>query len=873
LIGALVLLGLAAGAAWSPFALAAEPPLAATVEPTAVDGQSATLNGRVDPNGALVSICRFEYGTSTAYGAFASCSPSSLGTGDFSVAVSAQAEALEPGTTYHYRLVASGAAGATQGVDRTFTTTGSPTCSNSAIRLEQGIAAIQLPDCMALEQVSPAKFNQIANTPMISADAERVSFWSLAPLADTPGNLSPFGGDVYVAERGAGGWSTMPTSPPYPLIWKWSGSGSGARSFTSDLSHWVILGASEQASAYWKGIGQFFRGGLGGSFEPVSPLLAPSGDGFSKQNVQFGELQGASADLERLFVAGGEATVTYIAGDPMPSGPGSGKNTYVAQIADGGQPTLKLAGRDEVGSDAGKVWGGTCGLRLGGPEGLVGEVLVGWRDQGAVSRDGSRAIFSARAAQSEAGPCSEANKMRLLERTETPGGAADLTELVENECTRISPPCKNDVEANGSDYFQGASIDGSKVYFTTNRQLANSDLDGSAEECQKVAAVPGCDLYLYESSKPQGQRLTQISAGESVAGKHVVGEEANAFKGTVAISGDGSRVYFAATGVLTAAANPAGNTAADYPAGDPKLFAWSTSTGAIEFVGALSPSDLELFGDFGTFYNTAYPVPVTGQNVGGEEVGGDGHILLFQTRSSLVAQDVDSGRSDAYRYDSSADPPALVCVSCRPGGPDGEPFDISNLTAAKGNIGGTSFAEEGRWVSEDGESVLIRTAEPLVSGDLNGSTNDYLWRNGSLALLPGTAGLNASFFVSHPVLSRDGSQVAFAAKPPLLPSDGDTAEDVYLARVGGGFPNPVAPPPDCASGESCQGPPAAEPDATIIATSIFSGRGNVKEGAQPRRCPKGKHRVVRNGKARCLKKTSKSRSKAKRANYDRGGKK
>jgi hypothetical protein len=873
LIGVLVLPVLMAGGAWAPSASAAEPPLASTEESGEVAGQGATMNGRVDPNGAAVPVCRFEYGTTTAYGALAPCSPASLGTGDFNVAVSAQAEALEPGTTYHYRLVASGAGGATQGIDRTFTTTGSPACPNAAIRLEQGIAAIQLPDCMGLERVSPPKFNQVANTPMISADGERVSFWSLGALAGTPGNLSPFGGDVYVAEREENGWSTRPTSPPYPLTRTWSGTGSGARSFTPDLSHWVVLAATEEASEYWRGIGQFFRGGFGGSFDPISPLLTPfDGAIHQAENVTNGELKGASADLDRLFVATGEASATYLPGDPVPTGPGSGKNVYVAQVGFGGQPTVKLGSRDEVGSDAGKTWGGNCGVLLGGIVDPVGGV---WRDQGAVSLDGSRAFFSARAAQPDTGPCSELNKLRLLERTEAPGGGtADLTELIDNECTRVSPACKTEAEADGDDFFQGASVDGTKVYFTTNRQLTDSDLDGSAAECSKASGVPGCDLYLYDSSKPAGGRLTQVSAGESVVGKHVVGEEASVFKGTVAISGDGSRVYFAAVGVLTAAANPAGKAAAEYPAGDPKLYVWSAATGVIQFVGALSPGDVGLFGDNGTLYNTAYPVPVTGQELAGEEVGGDGHVLLFQTTSSLTAVDIDGARSDAYRYDSSGDPPTLECVSCRPGGPDSEPFDlgIGSTTAAKANIAGTAFAEEGRWVSEDGESVLVRTAEPLVSGDLNGAVNDYLWRSGTFSLLPGTAGLNASFFVSHPVLSQDGSQVAFAARPALLKSDGDTAEDVYVARVGGGFPDPTGPTVCLA--ESCQGPLASAPAAPIVATATYSGRGNVKDETQPRRCAKGKRRVTRDGRTRCVKKkAAKPRSTAKRADNNRGGKK
>jgi hypothetical protein len=54
----------------------------------------------------------------------------------------------------------------------------------------------------------------------------------------------------------------------------------------------------------------------------------------------------------------------------------------------------------------------------------------------------------------------------------------------------------------------GVSVDGSKVYFTTNRQLVNSDLDGSAAGCNGFSGVAGCDLYLYDADKLEGERLT-----------------------------------------------------------------------------------------------------------------------------------------------------------------------------------------------------------------------------------------------------------------------------------------------------------------------------------------------------------------------------
>jgi DNA-binding beta-propeller fold protein YncE len=68
--------------------------------------RSLTLNGTVDPEGKAIGSCVFEYGTTSAYGQSAPCSPDAggLGSGSNSVAVSAHLTGLVAGTTYHYRL-------------------------------------------------------------------------------------------------------------------------------------------------------------------------------------------------------------------------------------------------------------------------------------------------------------------------------------------------------------------------------------------------------------------------------------------------------------------------------------------------------------------------------------------------------------------------------------------------------------------------------------------------------------------------------------------------------------------------------------------------------------------------------------------------
>src|SRR5207249_2559995 len=103
-------------------------PNAPTVETnpaSAITQTGATLNATVNPNGATVSECQFEYGATEAYGSSVPCS-SSPGSGSSPVAVSASLSGLAPNTSYHFRISATNAGGTSKGSDRSFTTLGPP---------------------------------------------------------------------------------------------------------------------------------------------------------------------------------------------------------------------------------------------------------------------------------------------------------------------------------------------------------------------------------------------------------------------------------------------------------------------------------------------------------------------------------------------------------------------------------------------------------------------------------------------------------------------------------------------------------------------------------------------------------------------------
>ena len=105
---------------------------------TGVTATSADVSGTVDPEGATVTGCSFEYGLSVSYGYTSPCSPAPPLTGNTALPVTAGLEGLQPGETYHYRLVGRTAGGPAYGEDETFQTPPAPpTVSESVSALTQ----------------------------------------------------------------------------------------------------------------------------------------------------------------------------------------------------------------------------------------------------------------------------------------------------------------------------------------------------------------------------------------------------------------------------------------------------------------------------------------------------------------------------------------------------------------------------------------------------------------------------------------------------------------------------------------------------------------------------------------------------------------
>jgi hypothetical protein len=101
-----------------PSAAPAGPPTVTTGEAGAAPDGSATLNGTVHPEGTPTTY-RFEYGATPSYGS--ASEERAVSVAPRTNAVSVPLAGLEPGATYHYRVVAAGEHGTSAGEDRTFT--------------------------------------------------------------------------------------------------------------------------------------------------------------------------------------------------------------------------------------------------------------------------------------------------------------------------------------------------------------------------------------------------------------------------------------------------------------------------------------------------------------------------------------------------------------------------------------------------------------------------------------------------------------------------------------------------------------------------------------------------------------------------------
>jgi hypothetical protein len=718
----------------------------------------ATLSATVNPGG-LQTTYRFEYGPTAAYGQ--STAVRTIAAGADPVTATASLFGLLPGATYHFRIVVSNAKGTVEGADGQFTTgqaQGADSCPNAAIRAQQDSAF--LPDCRAYEMITPAEKGggTIAwgegkggvgltayGGAAASLNGERLAYGAWVPLADGKGGM-PL---TYRAQRGATGWVSQAVSPrprhpaadflTYSIPWNWVspdlefGFADGSRdSFDpTDVNGTVDIyrtGPNEETELITRGNGAERL--LGEAESANEAMVGVSADGRHAFFNSFAHL--VPEDAERFEEEGTRIFDTYDR---------SRGHTYLLNLTSSGEMLNK------------------CGSQLGS------EVA----DDRAISADGSKVFFQVpyRFATGTHPDCLKPAQLYMR---------VNNTETVHVSASQRSVPDPGGVKAAA---YQGATADGSAVFFSSREMLTDE-------------AAEGGGLYRYDTGSGG---LELILGAPEFEGFQIMPDFAR-------ISADGSRVYFVSQlpvdgqGVFI-----------DY-----NLFVWSGE--GVDHI-ASSPS-FEFRGEVANAISLFRLITLTP----------DGRHVLFASKSPLTSFD-NQGRQEVYLYD--ADTEELTCISCDPAGqrPSG--------STVRSNASFPLRTEERDTpISADGEVAVFQTGDRLVPGDVNNRLDVYQFSDGKLSLVtPGKADVDSYLIGSGPM----GNNVFFGTFDSLVGADRDGGDlDIYVARSSGGFPEaePAPERPPC-QGEGCQGSLATAPGQAKPTSATVTGSGNAKERARARK--------------------------------------
>jgi len=753
-----------------------------------------------------------------------------------------------------------------------------------------------LPECRAYEMVSPlykqghdAKTNPFGGF-AVAPGGTTMSYVSEGAFAGVEQenfriDISPL--NPYLAQRGESGWTSSSAFAPSSLVDVPFLDGLDGDSSLDLHSTRVSCGSS--------GDGEGESNGAGGQSVGCARIRAPGGSWEPNPSVRFTDLSntqmeqtvaylGGSSDLSRVFV---QPEGALLPSDTLPNGGG------IYEIAGPGTaaPRLRLVNVENEGDEKGRelvlnedeethlppLFGD---FRVESP---LGVGVVGTKYH-AISESGETVFFTATPQGSTVqalyarAPClsgphcayvESENEGRVEGKAGLEGKVGDgegpndvKKELTGRETIKVSSPSPSECEAcrQGSEpqpaTFQGASADGSKVFFTTKQQLLSEDST--------------YNLYEYDFTKPEGRRLVRISAPDSSA---LQGESAEA-AGVVRISSDGSHVYFIAAGVLTTKPNSEEKVAQK---GSTNLYAYDTVTEELKFVataGIGSVSDEVSFDR----ERLAQTTP-------------DGRDLVFSSTAKL-AGDTSTGRA-VYLYDFgepnspgtltwiSHDAPGFTTpsepneakgayIAPPPNGLIGGDANIddwdraitgcpSAVSPQEGEVSAAERKEREECPEHkyDGEDVIFGTAERLQANDVNRAPDVYEWHCaapcrhpavegvvemisdgrdpqgvGQLEVPPASGHNQPEIKARVAAISATGSDILFSTHTQLVGQDTDILNDVYDARVDGGFPEP--PREELCAGEVCpelETPTRSFPSAP---SSLLAPGGNLPPpGGEP----------------------------------------
>jgi hypothetical protein len=343
--------------------------------------------------------------------------------------------------------------------------------------------------------------------------------------------------------------------------------------------------------------------------------------------------------------------------------------------------------------------------------------------------------------------------------------------------------------------------------------------------------------------------------------------------GVAGFSDDLSRIYFASEDEIDGQG----------VAGRPNLYLYE-ETGSLpvtHYVATLAAEEVAKEGfvsdtTFQPYHHVARATP-------------DGSALAFISKEQLTGFDnadinTNEPTSEVFVYRAGGSG-SLSCVSCGPNGarPAGRQIEINGspfLQAAAILPVGQNSLFSPRAISDDGSKVFFTSYADLIPMDTNEKADAYEWESpgsgscagvsdpayqalngGCLYLISSGTGDQDSEFVDSTATGRD---VFFSTGTSLLSQDPGLI-DIYDAREGGGFP-PASPPTPPCQGEACQARVSPPPPPAPASSS--SGPGNPKL-----KCPKGSHKVKRNGNPHCIRNKAKRKgSKKSHRGHERGHK-
>lgn len=694
-----------------------------SVDPPSIQGlkvdrlyTEAELIAKVNPGGAETTY-HFEYGPTSSYGE--STAEQTLPAGASDVSVSAFAQSLQPGTGYHFRLVAINSAGTTESPDVVFSTrsheaAGEDTCPNAAVRVQQ--SSTRLPECRAYEQVSPVDkhSSDVMGFNAMSADGEAVSWFGLGAYADPqgPGNaVLP-----YVARRSGGSWQVTNMAPRIAASRPGAISLLGAYSFSDDLSTLAIITSASYDSADQ----DLFFG-----FLPQLDVYRVRSDRQAElrsHNIS-GPLTNEPVEARLVGTSADGSTEFFLTSEKLdPSAPDGVQSLYRNH---NGQ--VDLVSRDEIGVPL--AAGGRLGVGREGPYPSTGEVGM-LTDSDAVSPDGESFVYIS---EGQVYLRSANGEVRIISRSQRTGddGAA----------------------APHGARFAGANDTLTKILIGSKDPLTDDappyeDFEGS--------------FYLYDTSQDE---LTYIGKDSTV-------REGNASNGVVKISPNADRIYFVeakfvpdtveivesrlfvwspegtreigevdkADGLAAGGIRTPNRTAAYLShSGNRLVF---QSRGDAAGIGSSGRSQVYLY-DYGkdatVCLSCGSPTSMGGSYVAIQGVGelgtnqprvisADGSRVIFTSGDQLLPQDSNSV-NDAYQWTMGG------YGGCTPASGSFEPASGGCLYLL--SAGDSPYPSRTLAISPDGANVFIQTRSKLAPSDTdNGLSDIYSVRVNGGSLVP-----------------------------------------------------------------------------------------------------------------------------------------